>query len=155
MSLLIDFAALAEGVAADSRGSLTLVGVNAHLLLAEQLPAQFSPTLVVVVVDGDAEHPVLVEGRTVSARFEAKGPDGETIFVTQVRQQIAQPVFPSLRPRLQLIAQVPFTATKPGEFIVSANVTVTNSAEEVMGTVTATKQVRVSDAASIRQSQQS
>jgi hypothetical protein len=150
MSLEIDFASLAEGVAGDARGNLTLVAVNPHALVADQLPAQFSPILVVVVVDNDAGNPAIVVGRTITGRIEARAPDDEVLFVAQLRQPVVPPPAPSLSPRVQIVAQVPFTASKPGEFRISAHIATVDEQENVIGEVTATRKVRVSDSASLR-----
>jgi hypothetical protein len=150
MSLEIDFSSLAEGVAADSRGNLTLVAVNPQVLVADQLPAQFSPILVVVIVDDDAENPVIVTGRTMTGRIEAIGPDDSVLFVAQIRQPVAPPPASSLHPRVQVVAQVPFTASKSGVFRISANIAVVDEHQMLMGEVTASRSVRVSDAASLR-----
>lgn len=149
MSLHIDFASLAEGVAGDARGSLTLVAVNPHLLIADQLPAQFTPFLVVVVEDDDTENPVIVPGRTVTGRIEALGPDSETLFVAQLRQPVVPPPSPSMRPRVQIIAQIPFTASKVGEYRVSASIAIVGDGEEVKSEVVATRRVKVSESTAL------
>ena len=150
MSLEVDFAALTEGVAADARGSLTLVAANPHVLVADQLPAQFSPILVVIVDDDDIENPAIVPGQTVTARIEAIGPDGVVLFVAQLRQPILPPSTPLLGARVQIVAQIPFTASKTGDFKISAHIVIVDENEEVKGEVTATRRVKVSDVASLR-----
>lgn len=150
MSLEIDFATLAEGVAGDVRGSLTLVAVNPHLLLADQLPAQFSLILVVVVQDDDREDPVIVPGSTVTARVEARGPDDDALFVAQLRQPVSPPPSPFLRPRVQIVAQVPFTASKAGEYRISAHIAIVGDSQEVKGEIVATRRVQVSDSAAMQ-----
>ncbi len=150
MSLEVDFVALAEGVASDARGNLTLVAVNPAVLVADQLPAQFAPILVLVVADNDLANPIIVSGRPVTGRVEAVGPDGEMLFVLQLRQAILAPAIPSLPTRVQVIAQVPFTATKAGDFRISAHVAIVGEEEKVVGEITAGRKVRVSDAASLR-----
>jgi hypothetical protein len=150
MSIKVDFAALAEGAAGDSRGNLTLVAVNPQVLVAEQLPAQFSLILVVVIVDQESNDPTITPGRNVTARIEATGPDGSVLFVAQLRQEIVRPPNPGLEPRVQIVAQVPFMAAKPGDFTISAHITVVGEGEEELGEITASRIVRVSDAAFFR-----
>ena len=149
MSLEVDFASLSEGVASDFRGSLTLVAVNPHLLVADQLPAQFSVILVVVVIDNDTDDPTILPGRTVAAKIEARGPDDDALFVAQLRQPVTPPPPPSLAPRVQILAQVPFTASKVGLYRISAHITIVTDDQEVKGEVVATRQVQVSDSASV------
>lgn len=150
MGLVIDFAAIAEGAASDARGILTLVAVNPYALIADQLPAQFSPILVVIAVDDESANPVIVAGRTLTGRIEAVGPDNETLFVAQTRQGIVPSAVPAIPPRIQVVAQVPFTATKTGEYRLSVHITVVDESEQVMGEVTAMRRVWVLDSASSR-----
>ena len=149
MSLEVSLATLAEGVTADARGSLTLVAVNPHALIADQLPAQFSPVLVATIEDSDVEHAVIVPGLEMVARVEATGPDDVTLFIAQMRQVIAPPPHPTLQPRVQIIAQVPFAASKTGLYKISAHVAFVGAGEEVKGEVTIARQVRVTDAATM------
>ncbi len=150
MSLEIEFASISEGVATDARGNFTLVAVNPNALIADQLPFLFNPILVVVAVDGEPANPVIVPGRTLTGRIEAAGPDDEILFVAQMRQAITAPVIPLIPPRLQVVAQVPFTANKVGEFRLSAYITVVGEGEEVMGEVAAVRKIWILDAASAR-----
>lgn len=149
MSLVIDFSAIAEGVAGDARGSLTLVAVNPHLLVADQLPAQFRLALVVLVIDNDTEDPVILPGRTVTAQIEARGPDDEALFVAQMRQPALSPNQPFLAPRVQIIAQVPFTASKVGDYKISAHIAIVGQGQELKGDILATRHVQVLDSASM------
>jgi len=146
VSLEASLATLTEGVAADARGNLTLVAVNPHALAAGQLPAQFAPVFVATIDDGDDENPVIIPGRTMTARVEAKGPDDVVLFVGQMRQPVAPPPDSILRPRMQIIAQVPFTASKTGVYTVTAHVTIVDENEEVKDELTITRAVRVTDA---------
>ena len=150
MSLKIDFATLAEGVAGDVRGSLTLVAVNPHLLVADQLPTQFILFLVVVVDDDDTQDPAIVPGRTVTVQIEARSPDQDALFVAQLRQPVAPSPSPLLLPRVQIVAQVPFTASKVGEYKVSAHIAIVGDDQEIKSEVTATRQIQVSDAVTMR-----
>jgi hypothetical protein len=124
VSLIVDLAVLAEGAAADSRGSITLVGVNPNVLLAETFPVQFSPILLVTLKD-DEEAGTFRPGRVVAATVKATGPDGEVIFIAPaIRQVITPSPLPALSPKINVIAQVPFTASKSGTYTVSARMTV-------------------------------
>jgi hypothetical protein len=149
MSLEIDFASLAEGVAGDSRGSLTLVAVNPHLLVAEQLPTQFNLILVVVAIDNDTDDPAIVPGRIVTGKIEARGPDDDALFVAQLRQPVTPAPSPFLVPRVQIVAQIPFTASKVGAYKISAHIAIVADNQEVKSEIVATRQVRVADSASM------
>ncbi len=150
MSLVVNLAVLAEGAATDARGNLTLVAVNPQILIPDELPAQFSPIFVVVVQDDESEPSVIVAGRTVTARVEATGPDDAVVFFAQLRQAVLPTPHPTMYGRVQVIAQIPFTAGKAGNYTVSARVAIVGAREEVQGEVTATRSVKVADAASLR-----
>jgi len=119
-------------------------------LVADQLPAQFTPVLVAIIVDTDPENPVITAGRTMTGRIEAVGPDDSVLFVAQLRQPVSPPSIPLIRARAQIIAQVPFMAAKPGDFKISARMAVVDANENVMGEVIATREIKIADAASLR-----
>jgi hypothetical protein len=149
MSLVIDLAVLAEGAATDSRGSLTLVAANPHILIADDLPVPFVPVFL-VVVDEDAETAeILAPGRIVNAKIEVTGPDNQALFVSQIRQAVAPPPHPAIPPRLNVVAQVPFTAAKVGKYQVSAHIEIIGNGNQVTAEITATRTVRVYDRASL------
>jgi hypothetical protein len=151
VSLVIDLAVLTEGIAADARGSITLVGVNPNVLLAETFPLQFSPFLFLTLKD-EEEAGTLSPGRVVAATVRATAPDGEVIFVAPaIRQVIAPAPFPALHPRVNVIAQVPFTASKNGTYLISARVTVLDGEGGAeLAEVTAERTIMVSDLASLK-----
>lgn len=151
MSLIVDLAVLAEGAAADSRGSMTLVGVNPNVLLAETFPVQFSPILLVTLKD-DQEAGTLTPGRLVAATVKATGPDGEVIFIAPaIRQVITPSPLPALPPKINVLAQVPFTASKNGTYTISARITVIDGDNGTELAEAATERtVIVSDLASLK-----
>lgn len=150
MSLEIDLAVLAEGATADARGSMTLVAANINVFVAEELPTQFAPVFMVVVKDEDgAADKVLNPGAIVDIRVEVQAPDGQTLFVSQMRQMMQPPPYPDLFPRLQLVAQVPFTASKVGPHRISADVTVTDGIHE-SAKIAASRTAHVVDRTSLR-----
>jgi hypothetical protein len=151
VSLVVNLAVLAEGAATDARGNLTLVAVNPHALIAEELPAQFGPVFVAIIEDDeDAETPqILTPGAAVSAKVEVTDPDGGALFMAQFRPMVLPPPNPGMRPRLQVLAQVPFTASKPGKFTVSAHVEVIGDRAEPPNAITAARVVRVADRESL------
>jgi hypothetical protein len=151
MSLVVDLAVLAEGFAADSRGTITLVGVNPSLLLTETFPVQFNPVLLVVLKNDEGTE-TLKPGQMVAATIKATGPDDETLFVFPgLRQTIASSPYPGLRPKVNVVSPAPFTASKNGIYTVAAHITVidSNSGKEI-GAVDAERTVTVRDMASLR-----
>jgi hypothetical protein len=149
MSLVVDLAVLAEGAATDTRGNLTLVGANPHVLVADDLPTQFVPVFLVAVQEDSETTDILTPGRFLNAKIEVTGPDGEVLYISQIRQAIAPSPHPSLPPRLNVVGQVPFTASKIGKYQVSAHVEVLGGDNQAPAEVTATRTVRVSDQASL------
>lgn len=152
MGLIVDLAVLAEGAATDSRGNVTLVAANPHILVANEFPVQFAPVFVAIIADEAEDGPqpsVLVPGVTVTAKVTAEGPGEETLFVAQLRQIIQASPIPNLTPRFQLLAQVPFTASKSGTYKISADIEALDGARS-LASVTAARKIRVTDVASTR-----
>jgi hypothetical protein len=155
MSLAINLATLAEAAATDARGNITLVAANPAALIADELPAQFSPVLLVVVEEAaaagtDENVQTIKPGRTLSAKVEVRSPDDEIVFFAQLRQVILPPLVPSLPLRLQVIAQVPFTASKIGDYRAIAHIQVIGEHEQLHGEITATRTAMITDAASLK-----
>jgi hypothetical protein len=86
----------------------------------------------------------------VTAQIEARSPDQDALFVAQLRQPVTPSPSPLLPPRVQIVAQVPFTASKVGEYKVSAHITIVGDDQEIKSEVTATRQIQVSDAVTMR-----
>lgn len=153
MSLSVNLATLAEGAATDSRGSVTLVGVNPYILVADELPTQLSPVYYVVVEEDEGTPEgsrVISPGRVLSAKVEVTSPDGEVVFVTQLRQVILPPPLPWAASRLQVIAQLPFTASKSGNYHASAHVAVLGDQERTLEEISAVRKLKVADAAALK-----
>jgi hypothetical protein len=153
MSLAINLAVLAEGAAQDARGNITLVAANPGLFIADELPAQFSPVFLVVVEEtpgANEDAQIIKPGRTLSARVEVRSPDEQILFYAQLRQVILPPPNTLVPLRLQVLAQLPFTASKTGEHKAIAHIQVIAEHEQLHGEVTATRTVTITDAASLK-----
>jgi hypothetical protein len=150
VSLEIDLAVLAEGAATDSRGNVTLVGINPSLFLVENFPVQFSPVLLVALKEDESE--TLSPGRTLSATVEVTGPDDEVLFAFPIRQVIAPQPYRGLRPRAQVVGQVPFTASKIGIYTVSARIAVIGDDGKPIAEVSTSRQLRITDLPSLQAS---
>jgi len=153
MSLAINLAVLAEAAATDARGNITLVAANPGLLIADELPAQFAPVFLVVVEEtpwANEEAQIIKPGRTLSARVEVRDPGGQIIFYAQLRQVILPAPNTLLPMRLQVLAQVPFTASKTGECKAIAHIQVIAEHEQLLGEITAARTVMITDAASLK-----
>lgn len=149
MSLVVDLAVLAEGAATDVRGNMTLVAANPHILLSDDLPVPFVPIFLVAVEEDGETADILIPGRIVDAKMEVTGPDGEILFVSQIRQAVTPPPHPAIPPRLNVVSQVPFTASKIGRYLVTAHIKIIADGNQVAAEVTATRTVRVFDRASL------
>jgi hypothetical protein len=149
MSLVVDLAVLAEGAATDSRGNITLVGVNPNLFMVETFPVQFNPVFLVAL--GDEKSGTFVPGRAIAATVQAVGPDDEVLYVAPAyRQTITPPLFPALPIRANIVGQVPFTASKPGTYTVSVRMAVLDSTGTKVDEATAVRTVMVSDLATLK-----
>jgi hypothetical protein len=151
VSLVVDLAVLAEGMATDSRGNITLVGANPNIFLLEALPFQMSPFLLVALKDDEGAK-TLAPGRVIAATIRVTGPDGEVIFIAPAhRQTITPPPHPALLQRVNIVGQVPFTASKNGTYTVSAHITVVDGDSGAsLAETTAERTVVVNDLASLK-----
>lgn len=127
MSLRVDFIGFAEGAATDSRGNVSLIGFHPQVLIQDAFPSQVTPTLVLVASEDEQPAPLVVPGSIVTFRVEILGPDGDTLFVTEQQQPIGERRWRSLSGRLQVIAQIAFSANKPGDYKGRVTVTVTSA----------------------------
>jgi hypothetical protein len=146
----MNLAALAEGVATDARGNLTLVAVNPQFLVTNDLPVQFAPFFIMIVEDDGREPIEMVPGHTLTAKVEAKGPDDAVVFFTQMRQMVATPSNSAVRGRIQVLAQIPFTAAKTGAYTISADLTFLAPDGEPHAHIEVSRSVNVIDVASLR-----
>jgi hypothetical protein len=153
MSLAINLAVMAEAAATDARGNITLVAANPAILIVDELPAQLGPVLLVVVEEtspANEDVQIIKPGRNLSARVEVRSPDEQILFFAQLRQVILPAPNKVLPLRLQILAQLPFTASKTGEHKAIAHIQVTSEHEQLHGEITATRTVMITDAASFR-----
>ncbi len=152
MSLVVNLAVLAEGAAPDARGNITLIAANPQALLVDQFPSQVNPTFFVVVEEDEegGNDPVIVAGRKISLRVEVVGPDHDVVFFSQVEQPVLPLRYPSLHPRIQMLAQIPFSATKAGDYVISARIGVSRADGGQDEVVEAIRKVLVMDGASLK-----
>jgi hypothetical protein len=120
MTLKVVTAALAEGVALDTRGNVSLVGFNPQMLTYERLPAQCSPAFAVALEDEEGAPPSIQPGRLLHIELQVTGTDGEVLFFAEDNQNLQNPKVEGIPPRVQLIANVQFTAAKAGKYAVTA-----------------------------------
>lgn len=151
MSLLVNLAVLAEGVAPDSRGLLTLVAANPQAFVADQFPAQFAPVFVIAIdeeKDTDTSG-IIAAAQKITFRVQATDPDGNVVFYAQQQPPVPPAPHPHMPPRLNLVVQVPFNAPKVGEYAISARITVSGQ-ERHDEVIEASQKVLVVDSAAMR-----
>jgi hypothetical protein len=127
VSLTVDFVGLAEGLAVDLRGGLTLVGFHPPVLLVEKFPMQVTPTLVIVIGDDETPELILQPGRSADFQVRVVGPNDEVLFFVEQRAPIQARRWERLPMRLQLLAQVPVNVGKPGEYRFLASINISES----------------------------
>jgi len=144
MSLRIDWFGLSEGAGQDARGSTTLVAFNPEFLAVASFPTTLAPVLVFAAEDVADPEPALTPGMTITVRVEVAGPDGEGLFLAQNPMVIGQKRIPELPSRINVLAQVPFPVSKPGDYVARVEITGPEGVE-----LKASRTFRVMDAASM------
>jgi len=144
MSLVVTLVTLAEGAASDSRGGITLVAANPQFLTAERFPAQLAPVFYAAVEDGEegAQPPSIVPGRVVSLKLQVTAPDGEVLYFFQNQQSVLANPHPVHPIRLQVLVPVQFSASKSGDYTISARLAIALPGGE-QDEVVATRRIRV------------
>jgi hypothetical protein len=126
MGARIDWFGLAEGVAADARGAMTLVGFSPDFLLIPDLPGAQTVFWVLVLKDDDGE-PALVEGAQLSVDIQVYGPDGRVVGGSQQVAGIAAKRHPELPGSIIFSVGMRLTFHQYGEHKAAAEVTVAKS----------------------------
>lgn len=80
MSLEVAWFGMAEASAIDSRGAMTLVGINQNVVVAETLPALRKRVLVLHLRDSEEPEQLLVPGARLTVKMWVNGPDESEIF---------------------------------------------------------------------------
>ncbi len=91
----------AEGAVSDNRQSITLVGFNPIVLVAE-LPAAVNLTLV-GLADGDDDDPPLEPGAIVTVGLQLEAPDGTLLIAGQQQTPVSASEWPDLPSHVQVI----------------------------------------------------
>lgn len=125
MTFSVDFVGFAEAAAMDYRGNISIGGFSPQYIAIPKFPVQVAPFFLVIgedeglgIVDGEEPSPE----KTALFRIEIEDEDGNNLFNTQ---QLAEP---QMKPqadmpgRIQILAQIPIVASKPGRFLYKISV---------------------------------
>lgn len=109
----IDWLIPAEGVTADSRGAMAVVGFNQHVLTPDRFP--FSTKGVVVgQISGDGEDALRAD-RRLFFQFVVQDPDGTTLFATNGETVLGPKPHPNGPSLISVSLDYQVTVSKPGE----------------------------------------
>ncbi len=133
MTLRVDWFGLAEGVAADAAGKVTLVGFAPQFLLIDRYPAIAAPSVVWIIEDDEDPSPLLGAGIRGTFKIEVSNPEGATMFVTTQPVELGAKRWPALPTRLQLIAQFPLQIEKPGAYRIHGELRLPELSEPLEG----------------------
>jgi len=111
----LDWIGIAEASTTDSRGVLTLVGVNQNVAIAESLPAEVKRTVVIYLVDEDAS---LQPESQLQIRVSVENPKGEEVASQEGELRIVSKPFPTLPGAIQLAIDLDLQVTEYGTYII-------------------------------------
>lgn len=103
----IEWMVLAEGLAQDSKGAFSLIGLNQNLMFADKLPTQTKRAVVVHLTGSSTD--AAVEMGSASFTFALKSPEGATLIAQSGQIQGADFPFPDL----PATADIPFDVVAP------------------------------------------
>lgn len=127
-----DLFVLAEGVTADARGALTLVGVNQRTIVAPSLPFPIRQKVVISLTDeadGPAGHPFeeLPDG---DLTIRVTDPSGTLQFAINQGFKMPKVDVPAGAPQIvNIIADIVLSGTSHGEYLAQATFRTTDDEE--------------------------
>lgn len=147
MTFELEYAVIAEAAVLDPRGNPNIIGFDIQWWTVPAFPATITPALCVALSSNEDEPSSLAEPLTVDTQFQVTGPGREVLFFSEARQAIAAPSPLQRSRRLKLIAQVPFTVAKTGDYVFHVHLTVLGE----VNPVAARRWLHVYDDASARE----
>ena len=99
----LEWAFLAEGVGRDSRGVITVIGLNQNVLIPLELPTKTTRVMILHLTDVEPE-------QTLGFTMKVTDPAGEPLAIHGGEMKIGQPQFPDL----------PIAADIPVDLVISA-----------------------------------
>jgi hypothetical protein len=122
----LQWALMAEGVTADARGALTVVGVSQTALVAPALPAQAKRAIVALITGENKE---FVPGRQFTFSVSVTGPSGKTLSGLSGAGALPPLVYPDLPAALNVAAEAAFTVTEYGKHVIKLVVQIGEDSE--------------------------
>ncbi|MFE6091182.1 hypothetical protein ACFQ7M_04235 [Streptomyces massasporeus] len=106
----IDYVLLAEGVTADIRGAMTLVGYNQRVVNSPTLPFSFKQTLV-VSLSGE-----MTKGAQAQLSVNLNTPEGGSAFAFTQPVQVPSPTLKGIPASTNIAMDIPFTGVSYGAY---------------------------------------
>jgi hypothetical protein len=127
MTVRIDWFGFAEGVAVDTRGSITLVGFSPAFLVHRTLPAKSVMSMVLYLIDDEDPEPVLVPDATISLDLRVIGPDGKPLVGAQQTSPVGEKRYPQLPGSTLVVVAAELPFREHGLYLAEAALTVGDS----------------------------
>lgn len=121
-----DFLALAEGAAEDSRGAITLVGVNQNLVVSPTLPTPFRRTLFAYVSEEEGQAP-LPSGTPIAMAFRAESPSGNVVVAGTGAGALGNKPYPDLPGAVQFAVDLAGVAGEYGAYKLICEISIAGS----------------------------
>ena len=116
MTLRIDWMVLSEAAAHDSRGALTLIGVERNLAIVSSLPSQRKYAVAASIREDDSGTAVLVQGVTLSVEVTVISPSGATVLATRSASTLGERSRPELPTGASAVFDVNLNLEEYGEY---------------------------------------
>lgn len=125
MGWIVDWMGLAEGVAADASGKLTIVGLAPTHFAIDSFPAQMNLAFILVAHLDESEVPDDMGDTKVRSRLQGQGPDGTTLFLMEnVAPLITVKGRQRVPARFQAVSSLGLNIPKPGRYTLSGTFTI-------------------------------
>ena len=124
MSLSIEWLVLAEAAAHDSRGALTLIGVERNVAVVSTFPAQRSYAVAASIRDDEIPVPLLLPGKTLDVEFTVVSPSGDTLLATRSAPVLGERPRPEVPGGVSVLFELSLALAEYGEYRVKCLVSV-------------------------------
>jgi hypothetical protein len=134
VTVFFDWLGIAEGVANDARGALTLVGVNQNVLIAPQFPHNDVRTIIILAVD--EEGTVLTADASIDLDIQLVSPAGKVLFANHQSVNMSAASNPAGIPPevtsrgFQFVGSLSLQLTEYGRHVLSATIVVGDAEPE-------------------------
>lgn len=138
--LNVEWLGIADAVARDSNGSVTLVGLNRNVVVASELPTSRTRTVIVIIQElPESAGAILQDDGEIEIGLEITSPSGKRLLQTSNIQPLGKRKFPDLPSSHTTFADMNITLPEYGTYAIGLEV----SHPELPELLTAQKEIFV------------